>query len=295
MKTLVSLVGALALASCTCSGAGPTAGGATPYVRCAMREPPVIDARVGALHLHTDARTLVIEGTHEPLRIAAFRGAALAEEPIEPALDAIESGDPAMQLVLGSLGDDEAHVETLLRALATLATPSIVVLGGRDHPADLADAIAALPAEARAKIVDAGGLRRIIVGGVELVPVAGAPDGRYARDDEACGLGAADVDAIASELGASGEHPRFLIGYAAPSRLPGLEGGEAGSALVADLASRIGARPGLFAWPDVPSPMLVPPLAGPPAILGDGSRLGPGIRLVEVGASGLAEVPSALP
>lgn len=278
---------------CTCSGAGPTAGGATPYVRCALREPPVIDATLGALHLRSSERVLSIEGASTPLRIAAFRGAALADEPIEAALDAVDGA--ALQIVIGGLGDDEAHVESLLRALATLETPSIVVMGGRDHPADLAAALTALTPEERAKIVDASGLRAIRVAGVELVPVAGAPDGRYARDDEACGLGAADVDAIASDLGAAADGaPRFLLSYAAPAPMPGIEGGEAGSALVADLGTRVGALAALYAWPDAAAAgasQLVPPLAGPPALLADGSRLGPGVLLLDVSATGGLSVP----
>jgi hypothetical protein len=290
VKALVSILAAAFLAACTCSGAGPTAGGATPYVRCAMREPAAIDTTVGALHLHTTERTLVIDGASSPLRVAAFRGAALADEPIEPALDAIEAGSPAIAILLGSIGDDEAHATTLLTALASLSIPTLVVLGGRDHPADLDAAIASLPTEARTHVIDASAFRIVRVGGVELVPVAGAPDGRYARDDEACGLGASDADAIASDVGAAGELPRVLVSFAGPSPLAGIEGGEAGSAPVADLASRVGAAHDLHAWPDAPSPSLVPPLAGPPAALADGSRLEPGVLLVDVGPSGIAPV-----
>ena len=284
----------LLLAGCSCSGAGPTAGGATPYVRCAMREPPVIDANVGALHLRTSARTLTIEGASPPLRIAAFRGAALADEPIEPALDAITAAHPTMQIVIGSLGDDAAHVETLLRALAGLDTTTIVVMGGRDHARDLDAAMAALPADARARIVDASGLRRIVIGGVELVVVAGAPEGRYARDDDACGVGAADVDAIATDVG-EGSALRFIVGFAAPSPLRGVEGAEAGSAIVADLAARVGAHAGVFAWPDVASTTdvrIAPPLVGPPTPLADGSRLRSGIALVELGSNGMRSLPT---
>lgn len=258
-----------------------------------MRDAPTIEASVGALHLHTDARRLVIEGASAPVRVAVFRGAALADEPLEPALDAIEGAAPALQIVLGDLGDDAAHVEALLRALATLSTPSLVVLGGRDHAADLDAALAALPVEARARVVDASGLRAIELGGAELVPVSGAPDGRYARDDEACGLGADDVDAIASDLGEQGEHARFLVAWAGPAPLPGLEGGEAGSTRVSELAERVGAAPGVFAWPDVASPRLAPALVGPATALADGSRLASGVLVVDLGPSGLTPVPAA--
>lgn len=290
MKPAASLVLSLLLSACTCSGAGPTAGGATPYVRCAMREPAVIDTEVGPLRMRSEGRVLTIEGAPSPLRIAAFRGPALAEEPLEPALDAIEAGRPALQILIGSLGDDEAHVTALLRALASLATPTLVVMGGRDHPSDLRAALAALDDDARSKIVDASALRRIVVGGIELVPVAGAPDGRYARDDDACGLGEGDASAIASDVGENRGTLRFAISYAAPSPLLGLEGAEAGSSLVADVAHRTGARASLFAWPDAPSEGLVPPLAGPAALSSDGSRLGPGAILFDLGPEGMIRV-----
>ena len=241
----------------------------------------MIDTTVGTLHLHTSERTLTIDGAPSPLRIAAFRGGALADEPIEPALDAIEAGAPALQIVIGSLGDDETHAHALLAALAGLASPTLVLLGGRDHPADLASG------DAHPNVIDATGIRAIVIGDVELVAVSGAPEGRYARDDDSCGLGTSEVDAIARDVGQAGPRARFLVSYAAPSPIVGLEGAEGGSALIADLAARIGARPGLFAWPDVPSTMLVPPIVGAPALLSDGSRIGPGVLLVDVAPSGI--------
>jgi hypothetical protein len=252
-----------------------------------MREASEFDRTVGSLHLRSADRVLTIEGAPSPLRIAAFRGPALADEPLEPALDAI--GDRPLQVVIGSLGDDAAHVETMLRALATLPAPTLIVMGGRDHAADLDAAMSSLSDAERAKLIDASGVRRVVIGDVELIPVAGAPDGRYARDDEACGLGASDVDAIASELGQGAT--RFLIGFAAPSPLVGLEGAEAGSALVHDLATRVGAHGGLYAWPDVPGTadvVIVPAIAGPPTLLSDGSRLGPGVAVIELSASGMS-------
>ncbi len=284
----------LLLAACSCSGAGPTAGGATPYVRCAMREPAPVELTLGALHLHAEGRTLTIEGASTPPRIAAFRGAALADEPLEPTLDAIEAGQPALQVVLGSLGDDAVHVQSLLAALSTLSTPTLVVLGGRDHPADLDEALAALPAEARGRVIDASAYRRLLVGGVELIPVAGAPEGRYARDDEACGLGASDAAALASEVGSGeGAAPRFLLSFAAPAPLAGIDGGEAGSESVATLARAVGARGALYAWPDAAGPAtarLVPPLAGPAALLADGARLPSGAQVVTLSETGLTPV-----
>jgi hypothetical protein len=285
---------ALLLSSCSCSS-GEVVGGPTPYVRCAAREPAVIDRAIGAVRVRSEERTLTIEGAAMPLRIAVFRGPVLADEPFAPALDAIEAAQPGIAVLLGSLGED-GRVDALIASLAELPIPTLVVLGGRDHPEDLEHAIAAVPETAAGIVIDASPFRSVRVSGIELVPVAGAPDGRYARDDEACGLNAADVDAIVGALDEPSV-PRFLIGFAAPSPLPGIEGGEAGSALVADLGARTSARGGLFAWPDVPTArpttptldvrLVVPPPLGPPAFLSDGSRASSGPLVVEVSPEGV--------
>lgn len=301
MMTRLSIASCLFLAGCSCSGAA-TQGGPTPYVRCAMAEPAAIDRTIGSLHVHSDERVLVVEGAESPLRLAVFRGPALAEEATEPALDAIEATRPAVAVLLGSVGDD-ARIDATIAALAQVAIPTLVVLGGRDHQEDVTRAIAAVGADAPGMIVDASAFRAVRIAGVELVPIAGAPDGRYARDEHACGLGQGDVDAIVSDLGAASS-PRFAIGFAAPSALPGIEGAEAGSALVADLFARASITAGLFAWPDVPTArpdapsmdarIVVPPLLGPGPVLTDGSRASSGPLLVEVSPQGL-RVPSAAP
>ncbi len=286
---------AVFVASCSCSDGGPTAGGPTPYVRCAAAEPAVVDRQVGALHVRSEGRMLTIEGATAPLRAAVFRGPALADEPLPPALDAIEALRPEILLLLGSVGED-AGLEALVSSLSELPMPTLVVLGGRDHQDALARAIAALPASTAGLVVDASPFRSVRVAGIELIPVAGAPLGRYAQDDRACGLGTDEVDAIVHDLPES-PSTRFLVGFAAPSPLPGIEAGEAGSPLVRDLASRASATGGLFAWPDVPmdSPsapsrtarLLAPPLVGPSTVLSDGSRLPSGPRLVELSPDGL--------
>lgn len=291
---------AVLIASCSCSGGGLTAGGTTPYVRCTAAEPATVDRQVGALHLRSEGRVLTIDGATAPLRVAVFRGPALADEPILPALDAIEAARPALAILLGSVGDD-SRLGSFIAALAELPIPTLVVLGGRDHQEELAHAIAAVPETAAGLVLDASPFRAVRAAGVELVPVAGAPEGRYARDDAACGLGPADVEAIVGELDET-TVPRFLIGFAAPSPLSGIEGAEAGSALVLDLATRVSAPGGLFAWPDVPTDrptapsrtarMVVPAVLGPGIMLSDGSRLVAGPLVVEVSTEGLRALPS---
>jgi hypothetical protein len=297
-----SLALVLLTASCSCSGSGPVAGGATPYVRCAMAEPSPVDRQLGPLHLRSEERVLTIEGATSPVRIAVFRGPALADESFVPALDAIEATRPDLALLLGSISDD-GRGEYVVASLAELSIPTLVVLGGRDRPDEVARAIAAIPETTSGLVLDVSAFRAVRIAGVELVPVAGAPNGRYAQDDRACGLGPPDVDAIVSELG-DATLPRFLIGFAAPSPLPGLEGGDAGSVLVLDLATRLSAPGGLFAWPDVPTPLpaapsptarlVVPAIIGLDTPLSDGARRPTGSLLVEVSPAGLA-VPQAVP
>ena len=208
-------VAGLFLASCSCSGGTASGGGPTPYVRCAAAEAAVIDRQIGSLHARSSGRVLTVDGATTPLRVAVFRGAALADEPIAPALDSIEALRPAIAVVLGSIGD-EAHATALVEALAQLAIPTLVVLGGRDRQDVLARAIADLPSSSAGLVVDVSPYRSVQIAGMELIPAAGAPDGRYAVDDAACGLGPADVESIVAEVGSSGTQ-RFLIGFAGPS------------------------------------------------------------------------------
>lgn len=235
----------IVLAGCTCGSGLETAGASHPYVRCAAADAPAPrELRTAAATVHVAGREVVVEPAGAP-RLAVLAGPAVAGEPFEPALDALEAGAPSAILVVGALGDDVETARATLAALSSLDAPSFLLLGGRDRPEVVEDALAALDEPARGRIVDLSGVRRVRLGVLVLVPAPGAPDGRYAAGDDACGLGPDDVDAITSDLGAAGDERRVLLSWAAPAdggaRTAGIAGGEAGSALVADLAARVGA------------------------------------------------------
>ncbi|MCZ7679512.1 MAG: hypothetical protein M5U28_12405 [Sandaracinaceae bacterium] len=79
------------------------------------------------------------------------------------------------------------------------------------------------------------------------MPVAGAPEGRYALDGEACGLSSDDAAAIAEAVGPPGSGVRrYLLSFAAPrtagSPSSGIASVEAGSPLVSQLLERTARR-----------------------------------------------------
>jgi hypothetical protein len=285
-----------------CGSIAPHAGGPTPHARCAVAEPPAaFEAGVGALRLHLAARELRIDGAPDVLRVALVRGPSPSSAPLQPSVEALGRARPDLVLCVGGFGDDPPSILGTLRALAALPMPVLLVAGGRDDLAMLRAGLAQLPPEARTRVLDLSSLRRVRVGAVVLVPAAGAPDGRYARSDEACGLGAADVEAIVDDVGVAEGETRFLVSWAAPddpASSRGIEGAPSGSALVGDLAERIGARGVLSAWPEaqvgrtfldtVPALAVASALVpgGPPRA--DGSEVVPGVTLLELGAGGLS-------
>jgi hypothetical protein len=277
--------------SCGCGSAVPRAEGPTPYARCALADPPEArELTVGALGLTIRDRDLTITGAPDPLRIAAFRGPAPAHDPIATP---IELGGADLAIVLGSIGDDPVSATASLVALSSSRVPLLVLAGGRDDPAHLAAALEALTAQARDRVIDVSALRTIHVGGAVLVPIAGAPEGRYARTDDACGIGQSDLDEIAGELGAREDGPpRILLSWAAPAAI-GLEGGQAGSTAIAALAERIGAELGVHAWPDGRAGEMVGPHAFVPAIAGPATVRG--FLLFELSRGTLRLAPSTAP
>lgn len=261
------------------------------YVRCLALEPPSSRAwTVGSLRLALDERTLRIDGAPSDARIAVFTG------PVdERSLRALDR--PHLGLMLGGLGGTRAHAERSLGALAALGVPILFVAGGADSHAAL-EAFDKLEGEARDRVIDASRLRSIRIGKLELVSAAGAPGGRYALDDEACGLGEADVSAIAEAAGdpQDGVH-RVLVSWAAPAGDPlsrGLMGTEAGSDLLNDLARRLEAQGWIAAWPQEhagevktePLRAVATPLTRHWIERADGTRRRPGAMLLTLSAGG---------
>lgn len=302
------------LGGCSC-GSDLAAGGPTPYVRCAMMEPPAPrDLSIGGVHLTVAERAITLEA--ESPRIVVARGAGGAGEPLLPVLDAIEAASPSVVILLGDHGDGEGLSESSLAAMVAdfgqLNVPVLFLPGGRDAGPALREA---LPDDGA--LIDLGGVRSVRIGGLELVPLPGAPSGRYAVDESACGLGSEDLSAIASDVG-SADGLRLVLSYAAPAtgdaRTAGLEGVEAGAPLIAEALTALGARGGLYAFPEaeigrpfdgtsratVPTGALetlhlvVPRLLGPATFRSDGSRQVSGVVVLEVRTSPTGEVGVAV-
>lgn len=310
MRRLLAIDAALAWAlllpgccsSCGCGAAAPQAGGPTPYARCALADAPEArESRVGDLTLRVEGRDLTIAGLPETVPVAIARGPAPFRDPVGSAAAEIEASGARLLLVLGSLGDDEASAAANVASVAQLPIPTLILAGGRDDPAHLRAAIDALDASARDRVVDVSALRRVRLGPrLVLVPAAGAPEGRYARAEAACGIGEEDVEAIAAELGEAGDEGRILLAWAAPAGSPaalGIEGGDAGSVTVAALAAAVGARGALVAWPESQAGRVLgegtariavaPALSGPALVRADGTRAASGVLRVDLGPGGI--------
>lgn len=270
------------------------------YVRCSLLEPPPPRTwRVGPLRLALEERALRIEGAPSSARVALFTG------PVDAAsVRALRSRRPHLALMLGGLGKTPAEAQRALDALAGLGVPVLFVAGGGDVRAAL-EAFEHVEGDARDHVIDASRLRSIRIGKVELVPAAGAPKGRYALSEDACGLGEDDVEAIADAVGDPGEGVRrVLVSWAAPAGGPlsrGLAGVEAGSPLVRELAQRAGAQGAVVAWPrehageatSEPFRAVAPPLGGPWVGRADGTRSAPGAMLLTLSDRGLASAARA--
>lgn len=280
--------------------------GPTPYTRCALMDPPAArDVTLGAVRLEVVDRTVTVHAEAEAIRVAVARGPAGAGEPILPMLDAIEAASPSVLILLGDHGDGEgtsdASIAAMVAAFRELAIPVLLLPGGRDQGETLREA---LPTEGG--LLDLSGVRSVRIGDLELVPLPGSPEGRYALEERACGIGEGDLEVIGSDVGGAGEGLRLLLAYAAPAtgdaRSAGIDGIESGSPLIAAALTRLGARGGIYAFPEaeigrpydgttrltVPSGpvdtlhLVVPRVLGPSTERSDGSRQTSGVVVLEV-------------
>jgi hypothetical protein len=274
-----------------------------------MVDPPApFETEADGVRLRLRDRELTIEGLPETFPVAIARGPAPFAVSLDSTIEEIGQSGAKLTFVLGSLGDDEAATIASVSALSRLPMPVLVLAGGRDHPGDLQAAFEAQGEPARHRVIHVSGLRRIRIGNsLSLVPVPGAVDGRYARDEEACGIGIDDFEEIASELGEAGEERRLLLAYAAPLGSAvsiALEGAEAGSSSLASFAQSIGATGGFVAWPEAHAGQVLgeapnsyavaPALAGPSLVRADGSRVPSHALLLSIGPRGIA-TPSHAP
>jgi len=306
VRLLALAAAVLAVASCDCGAcdAGPPAelrvAGVHPYVRCLAADPPEArDFRVGDLRLAIEGRRLTVGGVPSPLRVAAFSGPAPAQRIPARTLAGLRERGVSLVIVLGGLGDDAATARRTLGALADAGLPVLVLAGGRDDAGDLDAAFDALDEEQEDVVLDARALRVVDLGADELVLVSGAPAGRYARSNTACGFAERDLDDVAADIGDRGRARRWLVSWAAPAGgvAAGLEGADAGDPGLAALAERLGVRGGIHAWPDTraaelagdpPASIVVLPIAGPAVERADGSRLMPAATVLDLGGGGLS-------
>ncbi len=281
--------------------------GPTPYVRCiAGPEPEGRTVRSGDWTFQLDERVLDVKGPRRALRVGVVSSPGLGGAPSAAALARVREVNADLLVLLGGIGEAASLASATLEALASLSTPSLVVLGGRDTWAAREKAFEALTAERREHIFDASVLRALRVANNTFVPLPGAEKGRYALNAAACGFDQADLDTAARELGAAraGER-RWLLSWQAPSRVAGIEGPKSefgaalGSPLVSKFAERVGAKGGLYAWPVDEAASIhagplgivaVPRLYGPALETSAGARLAAGILVLEVGTDGVRVV-----
>ncbi len=276
-----------------------------------MDAPDARDVTVGSTRLEVSERVVTVHAPL-PIRVAIARGPAGSGEPLLPVLDAIEAHTPSVLVLLGDLGDgqgtSEESVSALRDVLGQLTIPVLLLPGGRDDGELLRGVLDDGGTE---HVIDLSGVRVVHLGPLELVPLPGAPEGRYALSERHCGLGAADVETIENELAAP-SGLRWVLSTHGPAtgdpRSAGIDGIEAGEALIADALLRVHARGGLYALPEVEvaqrfdgtseraaptSPiesmhLVVPPLLGPASERADGSRQPSGAVLLEVSDAGVA-------
>jgi hypothetical protein len=252
-----------------------------------------------ALTLEIRDRVATVKPKGE-LRVAAFTGPV--EGPLSSAdVTALAAARAGLILYVGNLGDTVEAASASLEALATLHTPVLFVAGGADRLPVIEAAFEDLDEAPAEVLVHASALRVLEIGSQRFAIVAGAPHGRYALDDEACGFTDDDLDDVQSAL-AGGKGPTWLLSWAAPSGFGvtrGHGGRDAGSTELAGLAKAVGARGGLFAFPEVQAAAparpggdgfaLVVPRLGRTGSLREGRGfVARGLSLVSVSSTGIA-------
>jgi hypothetical protein len=271
------------------------------FKRCAQADAPKERT------LNTAVLTLEVKDRHvevKPkgdLRIAAFTGpvgAALSRTDMA----VLTQAAPALVLWLGGLGDTPAIATANLASMATLHTPVLFVAGGADRLPVVEDAFDDLEGDAAEQLIHASGLRELRVGKDRFALVPGAPDGRYAIDEDACGFVEADLDEVREALAGSFSGRTWLLAWAAPEGLgltKGYAGTDVGSPALGELARALGVHGGLFAYPEVRTnvpgkgtkgqgfSLVVPRLGRTGALHADGARVPRGVSVLVLDASGL--------
>ncbi|MFT3922735.1 MAG: hypothetical protein QM778_09390 [Myxococcales bacterium] len=295
---------ALGMQACSCSRMGGEVD-SFAFVRCAEHAAPSErTSKLAGLELQIEERTLTLRGSGE-LRVAAFTG------PVGGAfsrtdLARLADTKPSVLLYLGGLGDTLEIASANLTALAGLRVPTLFIPGGADQLELVDAAFEHLDDQSAEFMVHGSGLRELRLNKERFAILPGAALGRYARDERSCGFEQADLDALEEALGRSDKEHTWLLGWNAPAgwgitRTAGQ--GDVGSPELAKLAQAIGARGGIFAYPEVqamqPAPgpkpsglaMVVPRLGRTGALRADGGRLPPAVATLRVTANGLSAAP----
>ena len=294
---LVSLLGG---PSCSCSKLAGEVDD-LDFKRCAQADAPrERTLSTPALTLELKDRVLELK-PKGPLRIAAFTGpvgAALSRSD----LGLLTQAAPQLVLWLGGLGDSEQIAAANLAALATLHVPVWFVAGGADRLSLVESAFDDLEGDAADRLIHGSALRELRVGKDRFAIVPGAPDGRYALDDEACGFVDDDLDDLREALPQSFHGRTWLLSWAAPAGLgitQGYGGAEVGNAALGELARALGAQGGLHAYPEVLAnvpikagkgtglSLVVPRLGRTGALHADGGRVPRSLRVLMLDGSGL--------
>jgi hypothetical protein len=271
------------------------------FTRCAQIEAPAEGSYTLDKDLKVEVRDRVarVSSDHE-LKIAAFTGPV--EGPLSRAdVAALAAAQASVILYLGGLGDSVEAATASLQALAPLSRPVLFIAGGADRLPVVEAAFDELGDVPKSHLLNASGLRLLEIGAERFAIVAGAPLGRYALDEDACGFTQEDLDDVRDAV-PDRKGRTWLLSWAAPAGFGvtrGHGGREAGSPELAALAKAIGARGGLFAYPEVQAGTparaggdgfaLVVPRLGRTGSLREGRGfVARGLSLVSVSSSGIA-------
>lgn len=271
------------------------------FVRCAQAAPPK-ERRVelAGLTLTAEERTLRVEA-RGPLTIVAFTGPV--EEPFSASdLALLAQSRASLALYLGGLGSTPELARANLTKLAALNIPTLFVAGGSDRLSVVEEAFGALDERSAELLSHVSGIRELRFGADRFVIVPGAPFGRYAVDDQACGFTLSDLEDIQKAASASTATRTWLLAWHAPAGFDvseGFAGVESGSADLRGLALALHARGGIFAYPEGPvsksevttRAWIAPRLGSTGSLRADGSRLPASVVRLSLGPEGLSQLP----
>jgi hypothetical protein len=255
--------------------------------------------------VQVEGRTLSVSG-RTALRVVAVTGpvgAPFARSDIAQ----LSAARPDLLVLLGGLGDSHETAAANLSALAALHVPTLFIAGGADRLPVVRSAFEELEENAAEYLMHGSGLRELRVGKQRFALVSGAAQGRYAVDEDGCGFEQDDLDAVAAAFEqVKSDEQLWLLAWNAPSGwgiARGYGGTELGSVELAKLAEELGARGGIFAYPEARSflptevgkgkglALVVPRLGRTGVLRADGSRFGPALATLIVGARGVVPAP----